>query len=121
MHPAPTPSVGPQALTITLPLRNEPWKVGAAGNQSPTRDPHAPSLPLGQAPKQGQACPWATSFHLPHLASLPAFPCFSLPRKGLLASGFHCLATELGCHRLRGAAQMLPNEGAEMRGRNHCL
>lgn len=55
----------------------------------------------------------------PHslLLSLP-FP-FLPPKKR--ASGFYHLATKLGCHRLRGAAQMLPSEGAEVRGWNQSL
>lgn len=69
--------------------------------------------PLGRVLKQGQAFPWATSFRLPPFpASLP-FPLFPSQEKGFWLPW---PGNQTGCHRLRRAAQMLLNEGAENEG-----
>ena len=87
-HPHPA-SVEPQALMIRLPpgVNHGKWELWETSIQQETLPP---SLPLGQAARQGQAFLWATSFYLlPLLASLPPFPFSPSQEKGfwLLSPG----------------------------------
>lgn len=96
--------------------RNKSWKVGTVGNRHPTGGPHPSWSPPEPDPKARKAFSWATSFTSP----LPCFsPCafpFLLPKKKASGSWLPLPSNQTGCHWLRGVAQMVPNEGVEMRG-----
>lgn len=116
MHVFPQPLCVASSSEDGAAPRNKPWKAGAVENWHSKGGPQSPSLPLCWVPRQGKPLPWAASFYLlpSLLLSLP-FPLSPSQEKGfwLLAS---IAWQRTGRHRLTGAAQMLPNEGAEMRG-----
>lgn len=127
---SPNRPVRTHALTMGLPPRNEPRKGGCGKRVSnvgckpgSNAGCTAPLIsPAGPGPQAGTSfSPPATSFPpTPSLLS-PSLSLFLPPRKR--ASGFWLPlpGNQMGCHRLGGIAQMLPNEGAEMRGRHLCL
>lgn len=87
---------------------------GSCGKPASNKRPHPHLSPWARLLDRDKLSSGQLLSTFPHslLLSL-TFP-FLPPKKR--ASGFQRLATKLGCHRLRGAAQMLPNEGAEVRG-----
>lgn len=117
----PSRPVRRQALTVGLPPQERTTK-GGLWESGPNAGCGAPLLsPRGPGPQAGTSFPLSDFFPpLPSLLS-PSVSLLLPPEKK--ASGFWLLlpGNQTGCRRLRGAAQMLPNEGAEMRGRHLCL
>lgn len=112
--PFPTRCLEPQALTVGLHPRIKPQKVGAVGRWHPTRHPHPPCLPWAGSLSRDKPSPGQLLSTSPSslLLSLP-FPLFHSQEKGFWLP---LPGNQTGCHRLRRAAQMLLNEGAENEG-----